>query len=217
QRDRGIPGRNGQLPNPDLKPESGIGSDLGLDIRHGSRWTFGIRVFYNRIEDAIVENRVSDNPSQSQSINAGTTGAWGLELGVKHRFNPDLEWFANYTWAGTRVENDADTDQDGSDVPFVPDYTANIGVTAYFPFDLSISAYLKMVGKYYDSTSMSGRKSFGPYEIVNLTLQKGLWTDEQHRSFLKLELNNLFDDRFEMPWQFQDPGFAAFLNWQIEF
>ena len=30
--DKGVPGRNGQLPNPDLKPESGFGIDAGAEI-----------------------------------------------------------------------------------------------------------------------------------------------------------------------------------------
>jgi outer membrane receptor protein involved in Fe transport len=215
--DRGVPGRNGQLPNPDLKPESGIGSDLGLDVKLGNQWVLGLRGFYNQIEDAIVENRISENPSQSRSVNAGTTDAYGLEVEIKYRMNTRLEWFANYTLVETDVKNDVDTDQDGSNVPFVPDYTANIGLTAFLPYDISASAYVKAVGKYFDSTSKTGRKSFGPYEVVNFVLQKKLWNTEQHRSFLRLELNNLLDERFEMPWQFQDPGFASFLSWQIEF
>ena len=69
--DRGVAGKNGQLPNTNRKPESGIGSDLGLDIRPMKNMVIGVRGFYNEVDDAIVENRVSENPSQSQSVNAG--------------------------------------------------------------------------------------------------------------------------------------------------
>jgi outer membrane receptor protein involved in Fe transport len=215
--DRGVPGKHGQLPNPNLKPESGIGSDFGVDIYPTDRLTCSVRGFFNRIDDAIVENRVSDNPSQSQSVNAGQTKSYGVEMEIKHMLNARLEWFANYTLTETEVTNDVDADQDGSDVPFVPDYTANIGMTAFLPYDLTGSVFLKAVGKYYDSTSLSGRKAFGPYEIVNMTIQKGIWTTAAHRSLLKLELNNLFDEKYEMPWQFMDPGVSVFLRFELQF
>ena len=130
--DKGVPGRNGQLPNPNLKPESGIGSDLGLDIRPMKNMVIGIRGFYNEVDDAIVENRVSENPSQSQSVNAGKTKSYGVELEIKHRFEKYAEWFANYTYTKTNIKNNVDKDQDGSNVPFVPNYMANLGVDVLF-------------------------------------------------------------------------------------
>ena len=151
--DKGVPGRNGQLPNPNLKPESGVGSDLGLDIRPMKNMVIGIRGFLNQVDDAIVENRVSENPSQSQSVNAGTTQSYGVELEIKHRFEKYAEWFANYTYTQTNIQNSVDKDQDGSNVPFVPNYMANLGVTFSLPCDITLSPYLRMVGTYYDSTS----------------------------------------------------------------
>ena len=46
-----------------------------------------------------------------------------------------------------------DKDQDGSNVPFVPNYMANLGVTFSLPCDITISPYVRFVGSYYDSTS----------------------------------------------------------------
>jgi iron complex outermembrane recepter protein len=215
--DKGVPGKNGQLPNPGLKPESGVGSDLGLDIRPMKNMVIGIRGFLNQVDDAIVENRVSENPSQSRSVNAGTMKSYGVELEIKHRFEKYVEWFANYTYTQTDISNSVDKDQDGSNVPFVPNYMANVGVTAYLPYDITISPYLRMVGTYYDSTSVSGRKSFGPYQIINLKATMGLWKTADNRGLLNFELNNLTNNQYEMPWQFQDPGFSIFGNIEVQF
>ena len=215
--DKGVPGRNGQLPNPNLQPESGLGYDLGMDYRILKNLTFGVRGFLNQVEDAIVENRVSENPSQSQSVNAGKTTSYGFELELKHSFSKYADWFANFTYTKTKIENKVDPDQDGGNVPFVPDYVGNFGVTTYLPLDFTVSAYLQAVGTYYDSTSKSGRKSFGPYEIINMKIQKVLFKTKDFKGNFVLDLINLTNRKYEMPWQFQDPGFSMFGSIELHF
>jgi len=213
--DIGVPGMNGQLPNPNLDPESGTGYDLGVEFTPIETLYIGIRGFYNDVDDAIVTNRVSDDPSQSQDINAGEAKSIGVEIEIKHWLNKYISWFANYTYTDTEVDNDVDPDQDGSDVTFVPDYVANIGITANLPYDIAISPYLHAVGEYYDSTSKSGRQKFGPYEIINVNARMVLLKKTAYQANLNVDLNNITDKKFEMPWQFQDPGFNALAS--IEF
>ena len=74
-----------------------------------------------------------------------------------------------------------------------------------------------MVGNYYDSTSLSGRSKFGPYQLLNIRLQKPLFKNSDHAMLATIDLNNIFDKRFEMPWQFQDPGFNAFASVELTF
>ena len=75
--------------------------------------------------------------------------SWNLSTG----FSKYADWFANFTYTKTKIENKVDPDQDGSNVPFVPNYVGNFGVTTYLPCDFTVSAYLQAVGSYYDSTS----------------------------------------------------------------
>ncbi len=215
--DRGVIGRNGQLPNPDLKPESGIGYDLGLDFKILKGLALGVRGFLNQVDDAIVDNAVSNNPSQSQSVNAGRSTSYGLEIELKQRATEYLGWFANYTYTKTEIKNSVDPDQDGSNVPFVPDYVANLGLTTYLPRDLTVSAYLHCVGNYYDSTSKSGRQIFGPYQVINMKIQKGLYKTKDYGIDLIVDLINLTNNQYEMPWQFKDTGFSAFASVEFRF
>ncbi len=207
--DAGVPGRNGQLPNPDLDPESGVGTDVGLEVVTYGGIRGGIRAFMNQVDDAIVENRVSEDPSQSQSVNAGETLTYGVEVELGQFVNRYFQWFANYTYTNTDVQNDIDPDQDGSDVPFVPDHMGNVGCTAQFPFGLSISPYLHVVGNYYDSTSLSGRKEFGPYEVLSANIQQVVYETPDTSIRLNVDLYNLTDNRYELPWQFVDTGFSV--------
>ena len=215
--DRGVPGRNGQLPNPGLKPEKGLSFDLGTDIWITDNLNFGLRGFYHIIKDTIVTNVVSTTPSQSQDINAGKSYTHGVEFEVNHFISEKFKWFANFTYANTKVKNSIDRNQDGSDIPFVPEFIANAGFNAKLPYDFTVSPYIQYVGKYYDSTDKSSRRDFGNYATVNLNIQKILYRHEKNFANLILELNNLFDKKYEMPWQFQDPGFNAMVRLELNF
>lgn len=213
----GVTGQNGQLPSLDLKPEKGIGSDIGLDLRPLDTMIIGIRGFFNQVDDAIVENVISATPSQSRSMNAGNALSYGFELNIDHRFAEAIRWFANLTYTASRVENPLDSDQNDADIPFVPDYIANAGITARLPLDVSISPYLHMVGDYYDSTSLSNRRKFGSYQLLNIRAQKKVFKNAGYTLNATVDLNNLFDKRYEMPWQFRDPGFNAFGSLELTF
>jgi outer membrane receptor protein involved in Fe transport len=206
--DLGVPGRNGQLPNADLRPESGLGSDFGVDLRLGGL-RLGARGFLNRVDDAIVDNVVSQNPSQTRSVNAGNATSYGIEATLEQSFGRGFSWFANATYTHSRVENPVDPDQEGAAIPFVPDWMANAGASFSLPHGFTVSPYLRAVGTYYDSTSFSGRRSFGGYAIPALRLQAVVGAGARSDVVFALDLNNLADDRYEMPWQFRDPGFSV--------
>ena len=215
--DRGVSGKNGQLPNPGLKPEKGLSFDLGTDIWITDNFNFGLRGFYHIVKDTIVTNVVSTTPSQSQDINAGKSYTHGVEFEINHFISEKFKWFANFTYANTKVKNSIDRNQDGSDIPFVPEFIANAGFNAKLPYDFNVSPYIQYVGKYYDSTDKSSRRDFGDYATVNLNIQKIIYRHEKYYANLIIELNNLFDKKYEMPWQFQDPGFNGMVRLELNF
>jgi outer membrane receptor protein involved in Fe transport len=218
--DRGVPGMNGQLPNPGLDPESGLGFDVGASYQISGKLgilSMGIRGFYNKVDDAIVENVVSLDPSQSQSVNAGTAFSYGLELEVNHQLNKYLAWFANGTLTETRIENSVDKDQNGSDIPFVPNTMANVGVVVTLPWGTVVAPYYRYYGRYYDSSSKSGRLEFGPNDVVDVHLEQLILRKNDFQMSGQLDVHNLFDSKFTMPWQFQDPGFSLLGGLKLTF
>lgn len=215
--DRGVPGKNGQLPNPELKPETGLGMDLGVDFEPLKNVKLSIRGFGNTIDNAIITNRVSDNPSQSQDVNAGSASSYGVEVEVRHRILPYLQWFANYTYTHSRLGNDLYPDRDGVEIPFVPESMGNIGVILDLPKNFTASLFLHIAGSIYDSDSKNSRKEFDPYQVLNMKLTKVLLQNDNRYLDLHLDLYNLTNNHYEMPWQFQDPGFAAAGGVEIRF
>jgi iron complex outermembrane recepter protein len=215
--DAGVAGKDGQLPNLGLKPESGIGYDLGIDLRPLDTLKIDIRGFFNQVDDAIVENVISRTPSQTKSVNAGKASSYGIEISVNHDVADELKWFANLTYTASNVENSLDYDQDGINIPFVPETIANAGITMKFPLAIIVSPYIHVVGNYYDSTSKSSRMNFGPYEVINMKLQKNLFRTDNYTMDIAIDLNNIGNKRYEMPWQFCDPGFNVFGSLDLTF
>ena len=207
--DLGVPGRNGRLPNPSLESESGLGEDLGVDFQPAPDWYFGVRGFYNRVEDQIVQVVVSQDPSQSRDINAGETRAYGVEVEAKYTFCPWLQAFANYTYTDSEVQNDENPDQDGVEIPFVPEHMGNVGVQLFLPHDFTAAVWLHVAGTIYDSTSRSGRNEFDSYELLNAKVEKTLVKAETHKLDAYIDLYNITNKKYVMPWQFRDPGFSA--------
>lgn len=206
--DAGVAGRNGQLPNPALKPESGRGADFGVDATPVQGMSLGARLFYNGVQDAIVDNAVSTTPSQTRSINAGKARSTGLELTWKHRLSYSVQTFANLTLTRTRVSNPLDPNQDGAELSFVPRQIANLGVNLNFGEATRVSPSLQYVGRYYDSTDTHSRSAFGHYAVFSLTARH-----EISRSFaLTADLYNLGNRKFDMPWAFRDVGFSGSLG-----
>lgn len=201
-----IPSASGELANPALQPESGLGRDIGLDWQASERLALGTRLFLNSIDDAIVSNVVSAAPSQTRSENAGKASARGIEMEARYSPVDALAWFANLTLTDTRVRHAGNPDQNGTDIPFAPESVANLGLSTRLGDRTRLSAYYHRVGRYYDSTSRASRLAYGDYGVLNLRIQHDLRDNLE----LIVDLNNLTDSRHDMPFEFRDPGFNAF-------
>jgi outer membrane receptor protein involved in Fe transport len=215
--DLGVPGKNGQLPNPDLKPESGLGADAGANFSLPAGLFVSARGFYLEVDDAIVDIVVSENPSQSQSVNAGLSTSLGVEVELSQSLGNLFSWFANYTWMNTNIQNPYYADQDGVEVPFAPEHIANAGLDLTFPFGLRISPYMNYNGGYYDSNSNTGRKKFTPGAVINAFISQEIVKKDNVGLQFFLKLYNITDNRYEMPWQFQNTGFSVMGGLQVTF
>ncbi len=212
--DEGVPGKNGQLPNPDLRPQSGMGFDAGVDTRFLPGLRLGVRGFVYLVDDVIVDNVVSQDPSQTRSVNAGDMIAFGAELAAEYALGRRLDVFANATYTKSRIGNSLDADQDGADTPFVPRFSINAGASVHLPWDLSLSPRINVTGAYSDSSSKSNHREFGPYFTVSLKAEK-IVSYPGCDLVIGLDLENLTDNRYEMPWQFRNPGFYALATLEI--
>lgn len=215
--DFGIVGRDGQLPNPNLKPESGIGTDLGVDIKLPENLNVGVRFFYTNIKDAIVDNVVSQNPSQSQSINTGSSSSTGGEISFSQRTLENFSWYVNGTYLKTKTMNDLNSDQNNVEIPFSPKVIFNGGFSYSFPIGLTITPSISYNGGFYDGTSKASRNWFKPGVVLNAYIEKYLVREDAYTLECFVQLYNITNNDFEMPWQFKNPGFSGMLGIKATF
>ena len=208
---------SGQLPNPNLKPESGLGIDAGIDWQLPFNIQISARYYTISVNDAIVENTVRQNPSQSQSVNAGKTTSNGFETEIKQNLNEQFSWFANFTSMKTKIANQYDADQDGGTVPFSPEMLVNAGFSYLAPFGLQITPSLNYNDGFYDSSSKSGRSKFVPGVLLNAYVSQIIVSNNKSKVSCFGQFYNLTNNRYEMPWQFQNTGFSVMGGLKVEF
>lgn len=198
---------SGHLPNPDIKPESGVSLDLGLNLQPVEGFRLGVRGFAIQIDDQIVQREVPvgpDDPAQSQDINAGLTETAGVEVEATHRLSETVEWFANYTYTNAEVvENSEDPSKVGAKINFVPENALSAGVHLTLTQGLRATVSVQSYSGIYSDVSKDAQ-IFDGYTLVNARLEQRIGS-----LHLFLEPYNITNQTFEMPWQFQDPGFSA--------
>ena len=214
--DEGKAGFSGMLPNPDLKEEKGLGLDAGFDFHPNTKTKTGIRMFYNKVDDAVVRNTVHASINQTRAVNAGEAVSYGCEISFNQEVNKQFHWFANYTYTHSRIENEVNPDMDDVEMSGYPEHMGNIGAFFILPYDISLSTWLKLVGPVWNSTSKKSRIKLDSYELLGIKVEKGIKINNTLCN-LFLELNNTTDNRYKTIYYYQDPGFTALAGIQVSF
>ncbi len=211
-----VPGHNGQLPNPGLKPEMGTGVDFGTECKLAMHLKVDARLFYTILNKAIIDNIVSQNPSQTQSINA-TSDSKGGEIEVSQRINNELSWFANVTLIASNIKNDSNLIMNNVAIPFSPNRILNFGINYSAPFGLTLAPTLNYNGGYFDSMSKTERTRFTPGVLVNIYIAQCIAKSNSFRVECTAQLYNITNNNYEMPWQFKNTGFSCMFGLKITF
>ena len=192
---------SGHLPNPDIRPESGLSLDLGVNYRPMEGVQLGLRGFNIEIDDQIVQRVVPvepDDPAQSQDINAGNTTTRGAELEVTHRLSEMVEWFANYTYTNAEVNEHLDESKVGAKINFVPESAIGAGVHLTFPQGLRATVTVQSYSGIYQDINKNA-ESLDGYILLNARLEQRVRTQDGYDLHLYLEPYNITDQTFEMP------------------
>ena len=214
--DLGVPGRDGQLPNHDLKPEKGLGTDAGIDFTFQANFKIGIRGYYTALNDGIVDNVVSQNPSQTQSINTQSTAAGG-EIEVTQRISSMLSWYINGTYMNSNIKDRLNADQNDVEIPFSPNYVANVGGNVHLTSGFTFSPSVNYNSGFYDGISKSGRTRYVPGVVINTYLSQQFVKSDSYVLEWFAQLYNITNNDYSMPWQFKNPGFSCMIGIKVTF
>jgi outer membrane receptor protein involved in Fe transport len=129
--------------NPDLEPERLQGVETGLSWEHGTT-TFGATLFWNRIEDAIVNVTIGTGPGVIAALprggfvpaggvlrqrqNAGTIEATGVELNAEQRWDR-ITLTAAVSWTDAELDGGTAAPQlTGLRPAQAPEWSATAGI-----------------------------------------------------------------------------------------
>ena len=201
--------------NPDLKPETSFGYDLGFEqplwrgrVRFGATW------FHNDIRDLIESEQVSACPNpplppagvqfdafSETYCNIGRAETYGVETFISFKLSDRLDLRGDYTWLTARDEI--------ADTGLLRRPKNKASVTGdWKPLPrLRLAASLVYVGAWLDyDRSGSTQLMASPFATVNLSgeydLGRGLT--------LFARIDNLLDRHYEDPVGFDKPGIGAY-------
>lgn len=183
--------------NPNLKPESSVGYDLGFEQALLARkLRFGMTYFHNHIRDLI-----EDNTTFTTDINIDRATTYGFENFIAYAPSARLLMRADYTY--TLAQDDILHEE----LLRRPKVKSSFASTWQASDALSLTATVLYVGPWIDGNRnfTIERLTAGGYATANLAANYVL----SRNISLFGRINNLFDRRYEDPVGFDRPGFGA--------
>jgi outer membrane receptor protein involved in Fe transport len=190
--------------NPNLKPETLHGAEIGLAGEAPFRW--GAGVFWNRIRDPIANVTIGLGPGNfptagfvpaggvlRQRQNAGEIEAWGLEAEANGSAGPMVSWQLAAAYTDAEVDGGAVAPQlSGLRPAQTPKWTVTGGVTIRPADRLTVNADARYESARWEDDLNSRRLSAG----VQVDLRAAWRISERGEVFLAAE--NLLDEDLEV-------------------
>jgi vitamin B12 transporter len=195
----------GFFANPNLKPETSIGYDLGFEEALWDKQVqFGSTYFHNDIKNLIDINSIG-----TTSVNIGQATTYGFENFVSYRPWQPLTLRADYTYT---MAND---DTTHTELLRRPKHKVSLDAKWQATPALSFTATAVYTGKWVD-INRDGTASglfATPYTLVDLTGNYDLG----HGVALFARIDNLLDRHYQNPIGFQHQGLGVFGGIKVAF
>jgi vitamin B12 transporter len=190
--------------NPNLKPETSIGYDLGFEqALLAKRMSFGATYFHNDIRDLI-----DINSTGTSYTNIGEATTYGVESFVSYKPWDPLTLRADYTYTVAR-DDILDTE-----LLRRPKNKASLNAGWQATPKLLLSATVLYVGSWVDvNRAGTAPASDDGYTVVNVA---GSY-DLGHGVTTFARIDNLLDRHYQEPVGFQRPGFGIFAGVRVAF
>ncbi|HUE79831.1 MAG TPA: TonB-dependent receptor [Sphingomicrobium sp.] len=165
--------------NPELRPETAWGIDVGYERRIGRTGVAGVNVFYRKLKDLVELVNTGELGSNDESIfeprNTGDGNAWGIEFDLSTSLQflglPDTGVFGNYSWLDSKIRDFAGNRRFNGQ----PKYVYNFGFIQDFPgLAASFGATYRKQGSALDRfVTEEVRTTYGA--DLELFVEKRLW------------------------------------------
>ena len=190
--------------NPDLKPETSIGYDVGFEQRLTDSVDFGVTYFRNNIK-----NLIADNETFTSYANIGRAVTKGVESFVAYQPLQTLKLRADYTFT------QADDDILNEELLRRPKHKASVEAQWQAAAGLVVAPSMRYVGRWIDGNRDFSiqRLSAGGYTVADIAINYDLTS----RLSLFGRVDNLGGRRYENPVGFLQPGRGVYAGVKTTF
>jgi iron complex outermembrane recepter protein len=137
-------------PNPDLSPEHGILSEIGLKFKNDD---FSIQSagFYNYYSDMLSKSKLKNDPEGRKYIRVNLSEGYiaGAEFVGEFSGIKNLDLNATFTYMYGRGKSDAEAEEEYLD--YVPEMMANMSASYKLPWNFKITFEADYIGTQYDA------------------------------------------------------------------
>ncbi|WP_038056624.1 TonB-dependent receptor [Thermodesulfobacterium hydrogeniphilum] len=200
--------------NPNLKPETVVSWDIGIEQKLWKGAKMEITYFQNNMKNLIYSKTV--NATYQEKVNVGKAQSKGIEFSIEQKFRKWLKLFANFTYTDSEIkENDAKPSTEGKRLTYTPLWMGNIGAELKRG---KFSAYIvgRYVDKMYGNDENKDKKSYvyGSYDEYFVVDASFSYKFNKFTT-LSLTLNNIFDEDYYQ--YYKAPGRSWFAELSIKF
>jgi vitamin B12 transporter len=190
--------------NPNLKPESSVGYDVGFEQRVVDAIQFGATYFRNNIK-----NLITDNAAYTTYVNIGRATTDGVESFVSYQPTHTFKVRADYTF--TQAYDDILNEE----LLRRPKHKASVTAEWQATTKFSISPSVLYVGSWIDGNRDFSipRLTAAGYTVANIAANYDL--DPRLSIFGRVD--NMFGRQYEDPVGFLQPGRGAYLGVKAKF
>lgn len=144
---------NKQKINPDLKPESGVLSEIGTYI-NSDNYHLRISLFSNNYTDMLTNIKLTaaqDSLKRSMRMNAGTANIYGVDASFKLYPLSSLYIFGNFTYMFMNGELEG-VDVDRFDNK--PELLCGLTAVYQFPYNIDLAGEMSWIGRQWETVDL---------------------------------------------------------------
>jgi outer membrane receptor for ferrienterochelin and colicins len=199
--------------NANVKPETMMSYELGLDHRFAGGLSTRLTVYYSQFQDAF--DYIKDPDDINRPHNFSRMAIQGIESEARWQISEQLGGFVNYTYTDARYQKDKNNPAlKGNFVDEVPRNLGNIGIR-YQPAKSPTVLNFKVsaMGERYTDPENSRANKLMKYLVAQVGVQSTL---NQNSSFF-VTAHNLFNRSYKETIEYEQPGRWFETGLSIEF
>ena len=210
--------------NSDLRPESADQYDFGVNYgvqggkRCGYKFDFKVDAYYNTVHDKIIAYPKGQQFRWTM-LNLGRVHITGIDASASAMIVPkkDLSFTARlqYTYQDARDVTDLTTPYYKDQIPYVPYNSGSTIVNATWR-GLSLNYSFIYSGERWNEQENIIANHMEPWYTHDVTIQYEIKGKNQSRYRVSLDVNNLFDQKYDVIQNYPMPGRNWALGLQIE-